>query len=67
LFPRRAFSTSSLQEPMAAVAAADMSFEIDDRDELFTKEDERVEEQIRRKLSDVRTWCPEIKDRQTLW
>lgn len=60
--PRRDFSTSSLQEPMAAVAAADSSFEIDDRDELFTKEDERVEEQIRRKLSDVRKYCPEMKD-----
>jgi hypothetical protein len=46
---QRYLSTSSAHEP-----AADLSFELDDRDELFSKEEEQAEEHKRRKLSDVR-------------
>jgi hypothetical protein len=51
--PRRYFSSSSAHEP-AALLYSDLSFDSEDRDELFTKQDAQAEDHNQRKLSDVR-------------
>lgn len=54
----RGFSTSpdvTQDTEDLSAAAPNMTFEIDDRDDIVSKEDEHAEEHKRRKLSDVRS------------